>query len=152
MDLAFEIVEATPDDAAAIADIHLTARRVAMPYLARPHTDDETRVWFAGCVCDRPATWWVARQGGRVVGYMLIDGEDLDHLYVHPDSQGRGVGTALLRKALSLSPRRVVLATSQRNTRARAFYEKHGFRATHFTEGENEEREPDVHYAWEPPQ
>jgi ribosomal protein S18 acetylase RimI-like enzyme len=152
MDATFEIVEATPDDAPAIADIHLTARRVAMPYLARPHTDDETRVWFAGCVCNRPAAWWVARQGGRVVGYMLIDGEDLDHLYVHPESQGRGVGTALLRKAVSLSPRRVVLATSQRNTRARAFYEKHGFRATHFTEGDNEEREPDVHYTWEPPQ
>jgi ribosomal protein S18 acetylase RimI-like enzyme len=151
MDLVFEIVEATQDDAPAIADIHLTARWVAMPYLARPHTDDETRVWFAGCVCDRPAAWWVARRGDRVIGYMLINGEDLDHLYVHPDSQGQGVGTALLRKALSLSPRCVVLATSQRNTRARAFYEKHGFRATHYTEGDNEEREPDVHYAWEPP-
>lgn len=151
MDRALEIVEATRDDAPAIAEIHLIARRVAMPYLARPYTDDETRAWFAGCVGDRPAAWWVARRGGQVIGYMLIDGEDLDHLYVHPDSQGEGVGTALLRKALSLSPRRVLLATSQRNTRARAFYEKHGFRATDFTEGENEEREPDVYYTWEPP-
>jgi ribosomal protein S18 acetylase RimI-like enzyme len=152
MDLSFEIVEATQDDAPAIAEIHLIARRVAMPYLARPHTDEETRVWFAGCVGDPPAAWWVARLGGRTVGYMLIDGEDLDHLYVHPDSQGHGVGTALLRKALSLSPRRVVLATSQRNTYARTFYENHGFRVTHFTEGDNEEHEPDVHYVWEPPQ
>jgi ribosomal protein S18 acetylase RimI-like enzyme len=151
MDRTLEIVEATRDDAPAIADIHLTARRVAMPYLARPHTDDETRVWFAGCVGDQSAAWWVARRDGRVIGYMLIDGEELDHLYVHPDSQGQGVGTALLHKALSLSPRRVLLATSQRNTRARAFYEKHGFRATDFTDGENEEREPDVYYAWEPP-
>lgn len=151
MDRAFEIVEATSGDAPAIADIHLAARRRAMPYLARPHTDDETRAWFAGCVGGQPGAWWVARRGGRVIGYMLIDAEELDHLYVHPDSQGQGVGTALLHKAFSLSPRRVLLATAQRNTRARGFYEKHGFRATAFTDGENEEREPDVYYTWEPP-
>lgn len=150
MDRSLEIVEAARNDAPAIADIHLTARRVAMPYLARPHTDDQTRAWFATCVCDRPAAWWVARRDGQVIGYMLIDGEDVDHLYVRPDSQGQGVGTALLRKAFSLSPRRVSLVTAQRNTRARAFYEKHGFRATAFTDGDNEEREPDVCYTWEP--
>ena len=99
----------------------------------------------------RPAAWWVARRGQRTIGYILIDGEEVDQLYVHPDSQGKGVGTALLRKAFSLSPRRVLLVTAQRNTRARAFYEKHGFRATAFTDGDNEEREPDVYYTWEPP-
>ncbi len=146
MNSDIEIVEAIRVDAPAIADIHLAARQAAMPYLARPHTDDKTRAWFAGCVGDRPAVWWVARHGGRVVGYMRIDGEDLDHLYVHPDSQGLSVGSALLRKALSLSTRRVGLVTFQRNTRARAFYERHGFRAIRYTDGENEEREPDVHY------
>jgi len=151
MDCAVEIVEATPHDAPAIADIHLIARRVAMPYLARPHSDDETRAWFAARVGDRPAAWWVARRGRRTIGYILIDGEEVDHLYVHPDSQGKGVGTALLHKAFSLSRRRIWLATAQRNTRARAFYEKHGFRATAFTDGDNEEREPDVYYTWEPP-
>ena len=149
MNPTIEILEAIPDDAAVIAEIHLTARQVAMPYLVRPHSDDEIRAWFASCVGDRPSAWWVARQTGRVVGYMLINGEDLDHLYIHPDSQGQGIGLALLDKARSLSPRCVALATFQRNTRARAFYEKHGFRAVRFTDGENEEREPDVHYGWQ---
>ena len=45
-----EIVELTPDDALSIADIHLTARAEAMPYLARAHTDDDTRDWFARTV------------------------------------------------------------------------------------------------------
>jgi ribosomal protein S18 acetylase RimI-like enzyme len=148
MDLAIEIREATRDDAPAIADIHLIARA---PYHARVHTDDETRAWFADIVGDRPSAWWVARQGARVVGYMLIDGENLDHLYVRPEAQGCGVGSALLRKARSLSPRRVALVTFQRNARARAFYEKHGFRPLRFTDGENEEGEPDVHYLWEAP-
>ena len=90
MDLAIEMIGATRDDALAIADIHLAAR--AREHVVRLHTDDETRSWFAeGIVGNRPSAWWLARQGGRVVGYMLIDGEHLDHLYVHPEAQGRGV-------------------------------------------------------------
>jgi ribosomal protein S18 acetylase RimI-like enzyme len=139
-------VEATSDDAPAIADIHLAARA---EYVVRLHTDDETRDWFASIVGDRPSAWWVARQGGRAVGYMLIDDETLDHLYVRPEAQGCGVGSALLRQARSLSPRRVALVTFQRNASARAFYERRGFRPLRFTDGENEEGEPDVHYVWE---
>jgi ribosomal protein S18 acetylase RimI-like enzyme len=146
MDLAIEITEAIPDDAPAIADIHLAAR---LHFVGRRHTDDATRAWFAGIVGDRPSVWWAARQGGRVVGYMRIEGDHLDHLYVHPEAQGRGVGSALLGKARSLSPLRITLVTFQRNARARAFYEKHGFRPTRFTEGDNEEGEPDVQYLWE---
>ena len=146
MDLAIEIIGATRDDALAIADIHLAARA---QYVARLHTDDETRSWFASIVGNRPSAWWLARQGGRVVGYILIDGEHLDHLCVHPEAQGRGVGSALLHKARSLSPRRIALVTFQRNVSARTFYEKHGFRPLRFTAGENEEGEPDVHYLWE---
>src|ERR1700730_15171556 len=48
-------------DARAIAGIHLAARREAMPYLHRAHTDDETRDWFARIAGDRLAAWWVAR-------------------------------------------------------------------------------------------
>ena len=147
---AIDIDEATPDDAQAIADIHLSARAEAMPYLPRPHTDAETRNWFAAVVGDRPSAWWVARQAGRVIGYLLIDGEELAHLYVHPEAQRRGVGSALMRKARSLSPRRIALVTFQRNANAQAFYEKHGFRVVRRTEGENEEGEPDVRYVWEP--
>ena len=47
-------------DAPAIAEIHLTARREAMPYLHRPHTDDDERAYFARVVGDRPSAWWVA--------------------------------------------------------------------------------------------
>lgn len=146
MDFVIEIAEASPEDASAIADIHLAARA---QFVGRRHSDDETRDWFASIVDDRPSAWWAARQRGRVVGYMLIDGEHLDHLYIHPEAQGCGVGSALLHKARSLSPRRVALVTFQRNASARAFYEKHGFRALRFTGGENEEGEPDVHYLWE---
>jgi GNAT superfamily N-acetyltransferase len=143
-----QIREAEPDQASAIAEIHLVARREAMPYLHRPHTDGATRDYFARVVGDRPAAWWVAQFEHEIVGYMLIDGENLDHLYVRPGWQRHGVGLSLLNKAKALSPRRLVLWTFQRNANSRAFYEKQGFRAVECTDGHNEEIEPDVKYEW----
>jgi GNAT superfamily N-acetyltransferase len=153
--VSFVIVEARPEDAQAIADIHLTARAQAMPYLwerarypsLRP-TDDETRDDISGAVGDRPRAWWVVRHQGQVAAYMLLDGEDLDHLYVSPDWQGHGFGTALLDKAKKLSPDRLLLWTFQRNEKARAFYEARGFRSIAQTDGKNDENEPDVQYEW----
>ena len=78
------VVEAQRQDAAAIAAIHLTARRQAMPYLRLAHTDDETRDHFARVVASRPQAWWVVRHQGQVAAYMLLDGESLDHLYAAP--------------------------------------------------------------------
>jgi GNAT superfamily N-acetyltransferase len=144
-----DIVEAKPEDAAAIAEIHLTSRRDAMPYLHLAHSDDSTRAWFAKVVGDRPLCWWVARCEGQSVGYMRVVGDELDHLYVRPDWQRRSVGLALVLKAKSLSPARLVLWTFQRNTNARAFYEAQGFGIAGCTDGDNEEHEPDVRYVWD---
>jgi len=146
----FEIREAEPGDAPVIAEIHLAARREAMSYLHRPHTDDETRDWFRDAVGDRSSAWWVARIEEEIVGYMLIDSGSIDHLYVRPDWLRRGVGVSLLNKAKALSPDRLELWTFQRNTSATAFYEAQGFCTVAFTEGRNEEREPDVKYEWRP--
>jgi hypothetical protein len=71
------IAEARPEDAPAIAAIHLTSRQKAMPYLQSAHTDDETRDHFARVVGDRPQAWWVVRHQEQIVAYMLIYGEDL---------------------------------------------------------------------------
>src|SRR5271156_4251293 len=145
-----EIREAGPVDAPAIAEIHLAARRAAMPYLHRPHTDDDARAYFARVVGDRPSAWWIARAEDQIVGFMLIDGNDIDHLYVRPGWQRRGIGLLLLNKAKAVSPRRLELWAFQRNTNARAFYEAQGFRAVGYTDGRNEENEPDVKYEREP--
>jgi hypothetical protein len=64
-----------------------------------------------------------------------VVGAPNDHLYVAPGWPGLGFGSALVAKAQTLSPRRLVLWTVQRNDRARKFYEAHGFRSVAQTEG-----------------
>ena len=150
MAAGLEIREAERADAPAIAEIHLTARLDAMPYLHRRHTDDDVQAYFARVVGNRPSAWWVARVEDRIVGFMLIDGQNVDHLYVRPGWQRRGIGLSLLNKAKALSPQRLELWAFQRNTNARTFYEAQGFRAVAYTDGRNEEKEPDVKYEWEP--
>jgi GNAT superfamily N-acetyltransferase len=144
-----DISEATPRDAPEIAKIHLAARLVAMPYLRRTFTDDTTRCWFAGMVGDQRLAWWVAHHGDEMVGYMLLDGEEVGHLYVQPAWQGNGIGTQLLALAEKPIPGRLTLSLFRRNTNARAFYEARGFIAIGSTDGRNEENEPDVQYVWE---
>ena len=73
----------------------------------------------------------------------------LEKLYVDPEAQNRGVGTALLDEAKALRPEGFVLWVFQKNVRARRFYERHGFRLVKLTDGaENLEREPDALYQW----
>jgi ribosomal protein S18 acetylase RimI-like enzyme len=139
---------ARPSDAAAIAAIHLAARREAMPYLPELYAEDDIRAWVAGRVLPQ-AVVWVAEVDGEIAGYMALKGIDLEHLYVAPRSQGRGVGGALLRKAKARRPTRLRLYAFQRNAQARAFYEARGFVAAAFSDGaDNQEKEPDVLYEW----
>lgn len=148
MSEAVELRQATPVDADQIADLYLASRADALPYLRRVHTDDEVRGWIGKVVVKRPGTW-VALAGGRIVGFMSVEGEDVDQLYLAPGFYRRGIGTRLLEKAKALSPSGLRLFTFQRNTCARAFYEAHGFTVFDLHDGSrNEEGEPDVQYEW----
>ena len=93
---------------------------------------------------------WVACEGGRPVGFLTLRGGFIGHLYVDPPCQGRGVGSALQAHAHERVPGRLELFTHQRNARARAFYERRGFRAVAFGTSPPPENEPDVRYVWEP--
>lgn len=137
-----------PEDSAAISETFLAARAEALSFLPRLHTDEETRLWIADTVLPSSSVW-VAEVEGTVVGFCARRGEVVDHLYVHPNHQQGRLGTALLERARAESPQRLQLHTFARNEAARAFYERHGFRAIAFGH-ENEENEPDVLYEWVP--
>jgi ribosomal protein S18 acetylase RimI-like enzyme len=94
---------------------------------------------------------WVAVAAGRVIGLLAHHLGVVEQLYIDPPHQRQGVGTTLLRKAMTIYPDGFALFTHQRNKRARAFYEKHGLRAVVFGISPVPESEPDVKYAWDPP-
>jgi len=147
---ALTLRPAEPKDADAIADVFLASRKASMPYLPDLHSDEETREWIRDVVLARNEVW-VAAAGDRVDGFLALNGEVLEHIYVSPRLQGSGLGSALLAKAKQLRPNGFRLWVFQRNMQARGFYEARGMRVVEFTDGSgNEEREPDVLYEWVP--
>jgi len=95
-------------------------------------------------------TVFVAEADERAVGFMAIAGDFIDQLYVDPDRQHQGVGASLISSAKALSPLCLHLFTFETNARGRAFYEKHGFKATGFGISAPPESEPHVEYRWTP--
>jgi putative acetyltransferase len=77
--------------------------------------------------------WLVEDDGGRAVGFLAMDGNLIDALFVDPAVHGRGFGTALLNQALKLAPDAEVEASEQA-TNALPFYEARGFVRTGRTE------------------
>lgn len=145
---AITIEPASPRDAGEIAALYLASRTEALPYLRRCHSDQEIRDWIEAVRLITGETW-VAREAGRILGFLCLDGEELDQLYILPEHFRRGIGSRLLAKAKERSPARLGLFTFQRNAAARAFYERHGFRLVDLDDGErNEEGEPDARYEW----
>ena len=146
----FQIRPARDDDAVAIAQAHIDARRVAMPWLPVVHTFEETVRFFGEFVIPNQVVL-VAEVEEGVAGFIAIEGGWVEHLYVAPTHQGIGIGDALLHRAREMRPGGLMLWTFERNHRARSFYERRGFTAVEFTDGSrNEERTPDVRYHWKP--
>ena len=119
-----------------------------MPYIRKVHSDDETRAWVRESLLTRGETW-VLRLAGLIVGFVTVIGADLDQLYLLPGYYRRGFGSRLLDLAKAISPGGLHLYAFQRNHRARAFYERHGFTVFDLNDGaRNEEGEPDARYEW----
>jgi GNAT superfamily N-acetyltransferase len=135
-------------DAAEIGELYLAARNDALPFLPRIHTDERVRAWIADTLLLRCRVW-VARSEQRIVGFLALNNDELEQLYVLPGQYRCGVGSKLLDVAKAESAGRLCLFTFQKNERARAFYESQGFRVVDWNDGSrNEEREPDMRYEW----
>ena len=135
------------DEMEAAAVVHRAAYDDRLPWLAGRHTPDADRWYFRERVFPACAVWG-ALEDTTLLGMIAFREEWIDQLYVLPDAQGRGWGTALLGIAKSTFPR-LQLWTFQRNLLARRFYEARGFVLIQQTDGAaNEEKEPDALYLW----
>ncbi|QDQ26109.1 GNAT family N-acetyltransferase [Chitinimonas arctica] len=141
---------ATSKDAPQVAEVLLLSRKAFLPYACGPHTDAEVYQWVREMLIPTGGVI-VACSGTAIVGVLAIECTDelswLDQLYLAPSHVGQGIGALLLDHALQVLPLPIRLYTFQANVRARAFYERHGFKAIAFTDGsENMEQCPDVLY------
>jgi GNAT superfamily N-acetyltransferase len=141
--------KATEQDALPLSEIFLAARRAAMPYLPARYTDTEVLGWIRDVVISESRVLIATAADGTATGFASVRNGWLDHLYVAPAAQARGVGSRLLAGAKEVSAGGLKLHVFQRNDGARRFYERRGFRLVSLRDGsENEEREPDAVYQW----
>ena len=110
-----------------------------------PKPPEEDRALFRAAFAK--GTIWVAEDDGVLVGFCAARRGWIDHFYVVHERQGEGIGQALLQRTLK-GRSHVRLWTLQRNTRSRAFYRRQGFVEVLFTDGQGNEKAPDVMLAW----
>ncbi len=142
---------ARPDDGPAIAEVYLRSFHETLPHIRLAHTDEEAREHFSTVVTNDLATW-VAVEGDVIVGFLALNGDHVDHLYLLPDATGRGIGAELIGVARRERPDGLRLYAFQANAGACRFYERHGFTVIDVDDegARNEEGEPDVYYGWSP--
>ena len=146
----FTIRRAKASDADAVGDVWLAAFKATYPF-PPAHPDEDVRRWLREEIVPREETFVAVDPDGRVVGFMSLRDDDLDHLYVAPDRHDRGIGSRFVELAKERRPGGLGLYTFQVNANARRFYERRGFKVERLGNGEsNEEGQPDVRYAWDP--
>jgi ribosomal protein S18 acetylase RimI-like enzyme len=141
---------AIEDDAMPVAGILIDTRATFMKYAPSAHTEAEVRTWVAAQLLPSGGVL-VVEECGEVIALMATS---VDHgtswitqMAVAPSRVGQGVGAILLEHAFKTLARPIRLYAFQQNTGARRFYERNGFRAVQFTDGEeNEEHCPDILY------
>jgi GNAT superfamily N-acetyltransferase len=139
---------ATTADASRVASLLIDTRSAFMPYAPSAHSETEVREWVAGHLVPAGGVT-VAVVDGRVIGAMATARKDqvswITQMAVDPSLVSQGIGSLLLAHAMRTLELPIRLYTFQANAGARRFYERHGFTAIEFTDGQaNEERCPDV--------
>jgi ribosomal protein S18 acetylase RimI-like enzyme len=110
-----------------------------------PQQDDFAASFFDGILADSTTSIFIADADGQALGYILckiIDRPEnaftypvryllVDQISVRPAARGKGVGAALLERAISLAKelglKKIQLDSWGFNTGAHAFFEKQGF-------------------------
>ena len=81
---------------------------------------------------------------GILRGMIVLDGDEVQRLFVEPAFQGRGIGAALLEYAIS-QHQVTHLWALEKNVGAIRFYQRHGFRVTDEKKFEEDTTEYLVH-------
>lgn len=135
---------ATAADASRIADILIETRAAFMHYAPSVHSESDVRNWVRSHLVPAGGVL-VAEFQGSVVGAVATSRDAstswITQMAVDPGLVGRGIGSCLLAHVLNALPRPIRLLTFQQNVGARRFYERHGYVAVAFTDGQDNEEQ-----------
>ena len=135
-----EIRRARPEDAAAVAAVHVRTWQAAYEHVFGAERlaaiDVASRRRFAERGIERGGVW-VAEDGGRIVGFVSIgdsrgaaDEGELYAIYVLPEAWGSAAGRGLMAAAVEalrgVYPTAILWVLDD-NPRARRFYEREGW-------------------------
>jgi GNAT superfamily N-acetyltransferase len=123
---------ATAADMASVADIWHTAWHAAHPgHVPDGLTAARTLAAFHERTPSRVADTTVAEVDGVVVGFTMTAGDEVEQVFVDPSHHGTGVAAPLLEEAelrvRAAGYAEAWLAVVVGNSRARRFYERHGW-------------------------
>ena len=142
---------AGPEDSDRLAELFWTVRSESVPEIPMiVHPRESVRPFIEEVLLPQFEVW-VAEDEGALVGFLALMSPDvLGHLYIRAPWTGRGLGSRFLAVAQERFPDGLQLWAFQNNVGALRFYEKHGFVPVEWTDGDNEEKAPDVRLVWRP--
>ena len=123
---------ARASDAAAVAEVwHDSWRDGHLGHVPDELAAVRTRNSFGPRAADRIAATVVATDGGAIVGFVTVVGDEVEQVFVAAGHRGTGVAATLLdageRRVAANGHDRAWLAVAAGNARARRFYERQGW-------------------------
>lgn len=135
---------ARPEDGPACARI-LSDWIDETDWMPRLYSREQDAAFVAGLI-SRGSVWVV--ESGDLGGFMDLNGDRVECLYLAPQSRRQGIGARLLQHAKSLCPGGLGLWTFAANEGAIRFYQREGLQEKTRTDGDNDEGLPDVEMRW----
>lgn len=138
--LHVELLPVQDADAEALVQLRIAAMRASLERIGRFDAQRARERFLSGFA---PRHTWHIVMGGIPVGFVVVkpvdDGLLLDHFYVHPAYQGRGIGSQVLRQVLAEADGhgRWVRVGALKGSDSNRFYVRHGFELVEAAEWDN---------------
>ncbi len=122
----------TPELLARLLEVWEASVRATHLFLS-PGEIEAIKAYVPQALREVPHLVTAEEEPGFPVGFMGIDGQRLEMLFLSPEERGRGLGRKLLQYGMDRYQVNE-LAVNEQNPQARGFYERMGFRVVKRTE------------------
>jgi GNAT superfamily N-acetyltransferase len=125
-----EFEPAFPEHVEELVRIRIAAMRDSLTKVGRFDPDRARERFVSGF---NPQYTRFINVSGLRVGFVVVkpeaSGLKLDHLYIEPEYQGRGIGGSVLQKIFDTADQLglTISVTALRDSESNSFYQKHGF-------------------------